>query len=112
MRTTSLIRLEADDPTIGGLAITYPSGACKSASWKSEAPITDPLAMSKQLAAKLLEDCLRERRIDDAERTNWPSVTAAAQRIVMEFSELRRRRLYAAVDNVPVPAPSQPTNDG
>lgn len=68
--------------------------------------------MAKELAARLLDDCIKEQRSDDAERTNWPSVTAAAQRIVMDWSDIRRRQLYATVDNTIVLDPSRPTDAG
>lgn len=97
-----LIRLESDDPLIGGLAITYPSGTCKSLHWRQEAPITEPLAAAKEYAATLLQERLDGRHTDDAERTNWPSVVAAIQAIVLQWNELRRVALYAQrqpVDN-------------
>jgi hypothetical protein len=92
---TSLIRLEApDDTTQGGVAITYPSGACKSLSWRSQAPIPDTLAAAKEYAATALQNCLDEGRADDAERTNWASVCAALQRVLMDWNEVRRASLY------------------
>jgi hypothetical protein len=97
---TTLIRLEDPrHPTVGALAITFPSGACKALQWRSEAPIADSLALAKDLAARALQTCLDERRTDDAERTNWASVTAAAHRIVKDWNELQRQ----AVDNLPEP---------
>lgn len=110
---TSLIRLESpNDQLVGGFAITYPSGCTKSVVWRSEAPIADTLQAAKEYAARVLQNCLDERRIDDAERTNWASVTAAIQRIVSDWSDIRRRQLYAAVDNRPVLAPSPGGNAG
>lgn len=95
---TSLIQLESpESAAIGGFAISFPSGACKSVTWKSEAPIQDTLAAAKQYAASVLQACMDERRIDDAERTNWASVTAAIQRIVQDWNEGARARLRASV---------------
>ena len=94
--STTIIRLESpESATIGGFAISFPSGACKSVTWKSEAPIQDTLAAAKQYAASVLQVCLDERRIDDAERTNWASVTAAIQRVVQDWNEVQRGRLFA-----------------
>lgn len=73
-------------PNIGALLATFPSGASKALSWQSQAPIRDSLAMGKELAARALQSCLDESRIDDADRTNWPSFTAAATRIVREWN--------------------------
>lgn len=98
---TTLIRLESpDDPLVGGLAITYPSGACRSASWRALGPVGDSLGAAKQYAAALLQNCMDEGRLDDAERTNWASVTAAVQRIVMDWSDLRRAALRAQVGDL------------
>ena len=97
---TTLIRLEdPQHPNIGALAITFPSGTCKALQWSSAGPIVDSLALAKDLAARALQTCLDERRVDDAERTNWASVTAAAHRIVRDFNDLKR----AAVDNSSTP---------
>lgn len=94
MPQTELIRLEDPGlPSVGGFAIRFPSGVSKSVSWKSEAPIVETLAASKQYAAAVLQSCLDERRIDDAERTNWASVTAAIQAIIREWNEGRRLAL-------------------
>ena len=92
---TSLIRLEApNDSTAGGVAITYPSGACKSLSWRSQAPIPDTLAAAKHYAAQALQNCLGEGRSADANATNWASVCAALQRVLMDWNEVRRADLY------------------
>jgi hypothetical protein len=92
---TSLIRLDKpDDSCVGGFAIAFPSGACKALSWKSQAPIPDSMAAAKHYASEALQTCLREGRMDDAERTNWASVTAAVQRIIQDWNEIRRTDLY------------------
>lgn len=94
--STTIVRLESPElANVGGFAITFPSGACKSVSWKSEAPIQDTLAAAKEYAAAVLQTCLDERRIDDAERTNWSSVTAAVQRVIQDWNQVQRARLFA-----------------
>lgn len=100
MPSTTLQRMDdAGDPTVGGVLCTFPSGTAKTAHWRSTAPVTDVLALAKDVAAQLLQTCLKERRIDDAERTNWPSVAAAVQHCILDFNETRRRALQA-VDNL------------
>lgn len=102
---TTLVRLESpNDKLVGGLAITYPSGVCKSGVWRSEAPIQDTMQAAKDYAARFLQNCLDERRIDDAERTNWASVTAAIQRIVNDWNDVRRAQLYAQPAVLQLPA--------
>lgn len=98
---TRLIRLESvnSDPSIGGFAIEFPSKNCKSVSWRSEAPIVDTLAAAKEYAAKALQTCLDEGRRDDAERTNWASVTAAVQHVIVEWNAKLREHLYARDSN-------------
>jgi hypothetical protein len=98
MQPTSLIRLESPaDACAGGVAITYPSGTCKALSWRSQAPIPDTLAAAKQYAAQALQNCLDEGRTDDAERTNWASVAAAMQRVLMDWNEARRAVIRSQV---------------
>ena len=76
----------AIDKTLGGVLITYPSGACKALSWHSKRPIRDVQAMAKDLAARALQDRLDSRELDDAERTNWVSVVAACARLVGQWN--------------------------
>ena len=91
---TQLIRLEADDPCIGGFRITYPSGHTTDVHWRSEAPIYPTLDAAKEYASKALQALLDARRIDDAERTNWTSVTAAVQRIISDWNALTSARIH------------------
>lgn len=77
----------ATDHSLGGILITYPSGASKALSWRSAQPIRDVEAMSKDLAARALQDRLDARAVDDAERTNWVSVVAACGRLVRQWNE-------------------------
>lgn len=86
---TRLIRLTSinNDPQIGAFAIEFPSGACKSVQWQSAERIGDTLTAAKKYASECLQTCLDEQRIDDAERTNWASVTAAIQRIIGDWND-------------------------
>ena len=87
---TTLHRLEsaASDPCAGGLLVTFPSGARKVLAWRHAGDL-DELGLAKDLAARALDSCLRERRADDAERTNWASLTAGALRIVKDWAAAR-----------------------
>lgn len=83
--------LENADPRglrAGGVLCTWPSGTRKVISWVHQAPIVGPnaLALAKRCAAAALQSCLDERRIDDAERTNWASATAAIAAHVQAWS--------------------------
>ena len=91
-----------DDKTLGGILITYPSGASKALSWRSEQPIRDVQAMAKGLAARALQDRLDSRAVDDAERTNWVSVVAAMGALVREWNA-RLEGQHASFDLVDPP---------
>lgn len=75
-------------PRAGGVLCTWPSGARKVISWVHQRAIVGPdvLAMAKRCAAAALQSCLNEHRLDDAERTNWTSATAAIAAHVRTWS--------------------------
>jgi hypothetical protein len=83
------------DPKIGGFLATFPSGLRKEVVWRSSIPTPDALAAAKEFAAGLLSQLIEENKVDDANRTNWPSLVAAIQRIVLDFNARRRASLYA-----------------
>lgn len=87
---TTLHRLEsaASDPCAGGLLVTFPSGARKVLAWRHVGDV-DELGLAKDLAARALDSCLRERRPEDAERTNWTSFAAGALRHVKDWARAR-----------------------
>ena len=90
----------ATDSTIGGFLITFPSGVSEEVIWKSFPPVPDTLAASKETVTQLLDGLLQAGRIDDAERTNWASVTAAVQKLFIDFNERRRSSLYSSPQSV------------
>ncbi len=83
------------DPRIGGVLFKFPSGKQKTLQWEWPLPVLDTLAVSKHLAARLLDDLMRDNALDDIGRTNWPSMTAAIQRVVKDWSEKLRVSLVA-----------------
>jgi len=89
---TTLQRLEstANDATIGGFVVTFPSGCSKVVHWQAAEPITPLRDAAKKYAAAALQTCIDEDRRDDADRTNWASVTAAVQRIVSDWNDKLR----------------------
>lgn len=90
-----------NDPEVGGFVVEFPSGARKSAHWVSGAPIPDPLAAAKQYAAQLVQHCLERGLIDDLERTNIPSLVAAITKIITDWNERTRLRLYSVTNATP-----------
>lgn len=92
-----LFRLESatDDPFAGGFIVEFPSGARKVVPWHWRAPMPDTKAAAKEFADKVLTQLLSEGRIEDADRTNWPSLIAAIQRIVSDWNDVLRAHLYA-----------------
>lgn len=86
---TSLIRLEGDAVEQGGFLLFLPSGATKVVGWRSPKPITPTLEAAKKYASEVVESLLQDGGIEnpDIQRTNWVSVTAAVQRIILDFND-------------------------
>jgi hypothetical protein len=83
---TTLQRLESPDPSIGGILFVFPSGLTKQITWKASRPIAPTLGAAKSYAARVLDSLLSDNQSDDAERTNWASLTAAVQRHLEDFN--------------------------
>ena len=94
---TKLWRAQAhdDDPSIGGVIVQWPSGHTSSAAWRSGAPIPDTLAAAKEYATALVQQALDQRRIDDVERTNTPSLVAAIQKHISDWNDQLKAAIYA-----------------
>ena len=99
-RMAKLFPLESatNDPKVGGFVVEFPSNARKSVHWVSDAPFQDTLDAAKQYVTTLVQHCLDHGLIDDLERTNVPSLVAAVQRIIIDWNERTRARLYAQGD--------------
>lgn len=87
--STSLIRLEGDEVEVGGFLLFFPSGKTKQVAWRSPKPITPTLDAAKKYASEVVDSLLKEGGIEhpDIQRTNWVSVTAAVQRIILDFND-------------------------
>lgn len=96
-----LHRLEGKTPHEGGALVVFPSKVGHELAWRARMPIPDALAFAKQQAAQCLDRLMREGKHDDAERTNWPSLVAALQRIVMDFNERLRAHIRASAEPSP-----------
>jgi hypothetical protein len=92
------------DPTIGGFIITFPSGLTKEVIWQSQVPAPNALTAAKEFTTGVLDQLLQEGRHDDANRTNWPSVVAAVQKMVLDFNAQRLAALRALENPAPIPA--------
>jgi hypothetical protein len=95
MTQLRLLESTTNDSTVGGFLVTFPSGAAKTIAWRSEAPIQDTLEASKEYAKKLIQSMIESGKIDDIERTNVPSLVAAIQKMISDWNEKQRARLYA-----------------
>ncbi len=91
----------ATDSTIGGFLAEFPSGLKKEVLWKSKVPAPDPLKAAKEFTAGLLDQLLEAGATDDANRTNWASMTAAVQKMVLDFNA-RRMQALRALDSSPL----------
>lgn len=106
--STSLIRLEADQPEVGGFLVFFPSGKHLQVTWRTVQQITptkeaavryvgevaDALNSSAARASDPDERALIE---DDIRRTNWVSVTAAVQRCILDFNTALSKRVSLAM---------------
>jgi hypothetical protein len=95
--STTLHRLEGPRPTIGGFLITFPSGTRKTVHWEYDRPIKDTLTAAKGYAAKVVQTLLDEGKHDDIGRTNWTSVTAAIQAIIVQWNTVTRAAFVSAI---------------
>ena len=98
-----IYRLESPESLkVAGIAIAFdddkPAVLCQ---WRSGAPLNpaDVLATAKDLAARALNHLMVSGRDAEANSTNWPSVVAAVQRHVQDWSDKLKASLYAAVDS-------------
>lgn len=92
--------IESDDPLVGGFAVEFPSGTTKSVCWRQQAPVLPAIEGAKAFVAALIDGMLSEQgdrktNLDDIERTNIPSLTAAVYKIVKGWNTKRRDALYA-----------------
>lgn len=88
-KPTSLIRLEGDKVEQGGFLLFLPSGTTKVVAWHSPKPITPTLEAAKKYATEAVDSLIEQVGIEhpDIQRTNWTSVTAAVQRIILDFND-------------------------
>ena len=89
----------SNDPEVAGFVVEWPSGKRQSVAWRSRVPILPTIDAAKQYATKLIEARGREPGgIDDLERTNWPSVVAAIQRLIGDWNEQTKAAIYESGD--------------
>lgn len=85
--STSLIAAEGRTVEEGGFFIFFPSGLTKSIGWRSASPINPVFDAAKQYSTQVLEELLKAGHEHDASSTNWVSVIAAAQKIIMDWND-------------------------
>lgn len=97
----AVIELESDegDPEVGGFLIFLPSGATKIVHWRQAKPIQPTLEGAKDYAAKIAESLLKQhgdntRHVDIA-GVNWTSITAAIQRVILDWNHKVMDRINA-----------------
>ncbi len=76
-----------NDTTVGGFIVEFDSGVRKVIAWKQDAPILPVLDAAKLYTAKLVEQLLKERHMDEVEFTNWASAVAAVQKIITDWND-------------------------
>lgn len=96
--STSLIAAEGSAPEEGGFLIFFPSGHHLAVGWRQPQPITPTLEAAKTFAAKVVEQLLKansDAARSDIDRTNWKSVVAAIQRIILDWNGGIQQRIGA-----------------
>ena len=95
----AVIELESDDgkPEIGGFLLFLPSGATRIVNWTTAKPITPTLEAAQQYATDAVETIIKAQGLGhmDVQRVNWTSVTAAIQRVIMDFNHKLVGRINA-----------------
>lgn len=99
-KPTSLIAAEAvdDTPEVGGFFVFLPSGATKTIAWRSAQPITPTLEAAREWTTKIVEALLKANTAEsaaDIDATNWVSVVAAVQRIILDWNDRIQLRIGA-----------------
>jgi hypothetical protein len=102
-----IYRLDTTDPRVGGILITFPSGARKHIRWQTEAPITPELEAAKTYSASFIAHLLENNLNADIDATNWVSVVACLQKHIGDFNAGLRAHLHGAADRVQVGTPEQ-----
>ncbi len=95
---TSLVEAESadGDPEVGGFVIFFPSGHHMTVGWRSVRPIEPAIDAAKKYAADIIDKLIRANSDEaqaDMNRTNWVSVVAAIQKIVLDWNFTIRMRI-------------------
>jgi len=93
--STSLVRLESDDPRTAGFVIAFDSGVSKRVQWTAEAVISPAIDAAKQYTASVIDSLMKENREAEIRHTNWVSVTAAVHKIIRDFNGKLRASMHA-----------------
>lgn len=96
----AVIELESMDnqPEIGGFIIFLPSGATKTVHWRETKPITPTLEAAKEYTTRIVDSLLKQGRgagEADINGTNWTSVAAAIQRVILDWNDKIVTRINA-----------------
>jgi hypothetical protein len=91
-----LHRLEsATDTKYGGVLCVFEDRHAIELTWERGAPVVDTLTAAKDLAARFVDRLIQSGQGDRVSRLNLPSVVAAMQRHIADWSDKRRAALYA-----------------
>lgn len=94
----AVIELESAEGKLerGGFLLFLPSGATKTCHWEAAKPITPTLDAAKHYATQVVDSILKAEGIGspDIQGVNWTSVTAAIQRVIMDFND----KLHGAIN--------------
>lgn len=105
----NLHRLEGNSPEIGGILFDFGGNLTKAASWRSAAPVADPVELAKACTAQALDSLMKMPSTPATEaairNTNWVSAVAGCAHHIREWNTRLRASIAQAVDNTPLPPP-------
>ena len=85
--------LTSNDPRIAGILVVFPNSQGIELTWSARAPIKDPHKEAKSYATMLV-DALREGGMQHhIDGTNWSSMVASIQKMIVDFSARLRTAL-------------------
>lgn len=93
--STTLMPAEGDTPEVGGFFLFLPSGKTVSLGWRQAKPIMPTLDAAKDFVASCVDFLQKGGHENDLRDTNWTSVTAAVQRIILDWNDRIATRISA-----------------
>ena len=86
---------QSNQDDVGGFIVEFSNNRRKQVVWRTKAPILPALEAAKQYAATLIDGLVADGMMDEVNSTNWVSAISAIQKIIIDWNEALKMRLYA-----------------